>query len=104
MLKRCLACVLSVVFFITSLGSVPFARADEALNLPVAGAMMSLSASYEPVLVKGLTIHKDDPFMFDFVVDVGNTQLTAQDQNFKAEADRLIKYFFACLTIPEKDL
>ncbi|MEI7999522.1 MAG: hypothetical protein WCH62_08470, partial [Candidatus Omnitrophota bacterium] len=104
MLKRFMACVFSVVFFLTSLGQVPFARADEALNLPLPGAMMSLSDPYEPVLVKGLTVHKDNPFMFDFVVDVGNTQLTAKDQNFKTEADRLIKYFFACLTIPEKDL
>src|SRR5262249_26368153 len=51
------------------------------------------------------------PFIFDFVVDAGESGLQTTDhtlpasrQRLKTEADRLIQYFFACLTIPEKDL
>src|SRR5208283_5726195 len=72
------------------------------LGLPAPGTMVNLSTAYEPALIKGLTVHKDNPFLFDFIVDTGNSGI--EGDALKKEGDRLVKYFFASLTIPEKDL
>jgi hypothetical protein len=76
------------------------AQAD--VRLPAPGAMVNLSPAFQPALIKGLTIHKDNPFLFDFIVDTGHSNL--QGDALKEEGDRLIKYFFASLTIPENDM
>ena len=102
MFRRILTLTVIVCFFLTSLGPLPKAHADSVLGLPAPGTMVNLSPAYEPALIKGLTVHKDNPFLFDFIVDTGNSGLAGDA--LKKEADRLIKYFFACLTIPEKDL
>jgi hypothetical protein len=101
MFRKVLSLFVLVSFFLTSLGPLPKAEANE-LGLPVPGSMVNLSAAFEPTLIKGLTVHKDNPFLFDFIVDTGHSKL--EGDALKAESDRLIKYFFACLTIPEKDL
>ncbi len=64
--------------------------------------MVNLSQAYEPVMIKGLTVHKDNPFLFDFIVDVGQDKMTGEP--LKKEGEKLIKYFLASLAIPEKDL
>jgi len=102
MLKKIMSLTVTVCFFLTSLGPKPQAHADSLLGLPAPGTMVNLSAAYEPAMIKGLTIHKDNPFLFDFIVDTGNSGLNKDD--LKKEGDRLVRYFLACLTIPEKDL
>ncbi len=72
------------------------------LGLPEPGAMIDLSPAYQPAIIKGLTVHKNDPFLFDFIVDVGQDHL--QGRALKTEGEKLIKYFLASLAIPEKDL
>ncbi len=105
MLKKVFSLGVLLCFFLTSLGPIPQAHAaGNELNLPVPGTMVNLSPAYEPALIKGLSVHQDNPFLFDFIVDTGNSKLTTSDPALKQEADRMIKYFFACLTIPEKDL
>ncbi len=64
--------------------------------------MVSVSPVFQPVLIKGLTVHKENPFLFDFLVDAGQDKIAGEA--LKAEGDRLIKYFLAALAIPEKDL
>lgn len=81
---------------------IPKAHADEFLGLPKPGAMVNLSPAYMPAMIKGLTVHKDNPFMFDFIVDTGQDRLAGQV--LKNEGNKLIKYFLASLAIPEKDL
>ena len=84
---------------------MPRAQAGGSLfDLPQPGAMVNLSLAYEPVLIKGLNVHPENPFLFDFIVDTGNTGLKADNLGLKAESNKLIKYFLASLTIPEKDL
>jgi len=39
---------------------------------------------------------------FDFIVDTGNSKL--ENEAFKKESEKLIRYFLATLTVPEKDL
>src|SRR5271157_72594 len=109
MLKRILSLTIIFCFFLTSLGPYPKAHADIGLGLPAAGTMVNLSPAYQPALLKGLTVHKDNPFLFDFILDTGNDVSlrgggAGAAISLKKEGDKLVKYFFACLTIPEKDL
>jgi hypothetical protein len=53
-------------------------------------------------MIKGLTVHKDNPFLFNFIVDIGQDRMAGQA--LKQEGEKLIKYFLASLAIPEKDL
>jgi len=93
---------LILCFFLTTLGPVPLAHAASVLDLPVPGTMVPLSPNFEPALIKGLTVHKDNPFLFDFIVDPGESKLS--QSALKEETDRMVKYFFAALTIPDKDI
>src|SRR5579863_1862356 len=102
MFKRILSLTVIVCFFLTSLSPLPQAHADTVLGLPAPGTMINLSPAYEPVIIKGITIHKDNPFLFDFIVDVGQDNMSGQA--LKKEGERLIKYFLAGLAIPDKDL
>src|SRR5208283_1162127 len=85
---------------LTSLGPIPQAKASD-LGLPQPGTMINLSPAYEPVMIKGLTVHKDNPFLFDFIVDVGQDNMSGEP--LKKEGEKLIKYFLASLAIPDKD-
>ena len=71
-------------------------------SLPVPGAMVYLSPAFAPPVFKGIKVHTDNPFRFDFILDKGDSQLT--DAALKKESSRLIKYFLAALTVPDKDL
>jgi len=88
-------------FVLYTLGPLPSAHAD-ILNLPTPGAMVNVSPIFDPALIKGLTVHRDNPFLFDFIVDPADSHLSGQA--LKDESDRMIKYFFAALTIPDKDI
>jgi malate synthase len=102
MLRRTLSLAVITCFFLTTLGPLPKAHADTALGLPTPGTMINLSPSYEPVIIKGLNIHKDNPFLFDFIVDVGQDRMSGEP--LKKEGEKLIKYFLASLAIPDKDV
>jgi hypothetical protein len=95
---------LSVIAFFLSTLLTPVAQvqAQALLGLPEPGTMVSVSPAYDPAMIKGLVVHKDNPFIFDFIVDVGQDHLTGE--RLKRESSKLIKYFLAGLTIPEKDL
>lgn len=58
--------------------------------------------AFVPVLLKGMTIHLDDPLKFDFIIDSGNTDFTTDE--IKEESERLVKYFLASMTVPKDDL
>ncbi|MCR4336928.1 MAG: hypothetical protein NUV91_03895, partial [Candidatus Omnitrophica bacterium] len=72
-----------------------------AQSTPAGGQRVSLTAVYHPPLIKGLTIHQENPLLFDFIVDNGQDHL--QGQAFEDEATKMIKYFLASLTVPESD-
>jgi len=79
-----------------------YAQSINLLNLPIPGTMVNPSPAFVPVLIKGMTVHPDDPLRFDFILDSGNTDFN-QDQ-VKEESQRLIRYFLASLTVPKDDL
>ncbi len=70
--------------------------------LPSVGAMVPLSPSFTPLLLRGLRVYPSKPFQFDFIVDTGNSKF--QDEKLRSETTRLIKYFLATLTTPENEL
>ena len=77
------------------------AAADE-FRLPAPGVMVHLSPAFNPPILKGIKVHPDNPFRFDFILDKGDSLLGPGQ--LKDESSKLIKYFLASLTIPEKDL
>ena len=66
------------------------------------GTMVTLSETFVPALIKGLTVDPQNPLHFHFIVDTARTSL--QGEALRRESDRLIKYFLASLTVPEQDL
>ena len=92
-----------IAFLVNSIGSIcPIARSAEVKEflLPAPGQMVHLSQPLLPPLLKGIKVHPDNPFRFDFILDIGDGSKTSLQE----ESTRLIKYFLASLTIPEKDL
>jgi hypothetical protein len=100
MFKRLIA---SLVCFTFSFSNLQYVHAqDFSVNqLPVPGTMVDLSSAYVPLMITGLSVHPENPLLMDFIVSTGNSGLNV-DQ-VKKEFDRLIKYFLACLTIPENN-
>ncbi len=103
--RRSISLIVIFAFILTSV--VPYSNASAGqtgLGLPVPGTMVNLSAAYAPLLIKGLRVHPDNPLLFDFIVDSGNSTHKKDSKALRAESEKLIKYFLATLTIPEKDM
>ncbi len=107
--RKSLHVILSLVVFISGfLSSLPensWAKhsSDLSINLPPAGTMVTLSPQYEPITIKGLTVVKNDPFRFDFIMTTGDDN-KLQGEALKLEGEKLIRYFLASLAVPEQDL
>ncbi len=89
------------VFLVNTFGPLPLAQAQD-FHLPAPGVMVHLSPTFNPPVLKGIKVHPDNPFRFDFILDKGDSELS--NGQLKDESTKLIKYFLASLTIPEKDL
>jgi hypothetical protein len=95
-----LSILIAVVYLCNSLYPTPI-YAQELL-LPKPGSMVPLSPSFAPAVLKGIKVHPENPFQFDFILDKGDGYLN--DEAIKQESTRLIKYFLSSLTVPEGDL
>ena len=73
-----------------------------AQTLSQAPSPVLLSSAFTPALVRGIRIHPNNPFQFDFIIDSGDTGL--KTDALKEESEKLIRYFLASLTLPENDL
>ncbi|MCX5681962.1 MAG: hypothetical protein NT079_06835 [Candidatus Omnitrophica bacterium] len=65
-------------------------------------AMIGLTNAYTPVLVRAIEIDPQNPLQFGFIVDNGDTKL--KGDALTQETKKLIRYFLASLTVPEKDM
>lgn len=105
MFRRSIFSAVLFVFLVSStLG--PNGAYAQGVFLPVPGTLVPTSSAYVPALLRGVTVHTDDPFLFDFVVDTGNSGSQSgpvDAAGIKSEAQRMIEYFLASLTIAEKD-
>lgn len=72
------------------------------MNLPVPGTAVPLTQGFTPARIIAMTIHQDNPLMFDFMVDPGDSGLTKDALN--DESLKLVKYFLASLTVPADKL
>ena len=94
--------IISIVFFFALLLNPTYAQSIDLLNLPLPGTMVKRSPAFVPIMLRGLTIHPQDPFAFDFIIDSGNSQSSPEE--IKQESERLVTYFLAALTMPQDDL
>jgi len=90
-----------IAFLFNSLGPISSAQAQD-FALPAPGNMVRLSPEFDPPILKGIKVHLENPFRFDFILDKGDSQLS--NNALKDESKELIKYFLTSLTIPEEDL
>ncbi len=100
LVRKSLSLFVMAAFILTSL--VPPTYAQAVFNLPQPGEMIGLSGVYTPVVLKGVSIHPEDPLLFDFIVDNGNSDL--KGQALTDETTKLVKYFLTGLAVPEKEL
>ncbi|MBF0572104.1 MAG: hypothetical protein HQL12_09600, partial [Candidatus Omnitrophica bacterium] len=110
--KRLLSLVIVFAFLTNMIGPIcPIALvqaqipsiASKEYPLPAPGVMVHLSPEFNPPILKGIKVHADNPFRFDFILDKGDVE-TPSLESLRNESTKLIKYFLASLTIPEKDL
>ncbi len=88
-----------------SLSGVPFPSTTYAQglpNLPKPGSVVPLSNSFQPAVIIGLTLNQENPLLFDFVVDRGNSGL--KGVILEQESEKLVKYFLTALTIPDDEV
>lgn len=97
--KKAVTYFILAVFF---LAGIPGVYAQSSLTLPAAGSRLELSAAFVPPLLKGIRVFRNDPFRLDFILDKGASGST--DEALQIDSTRLIRYFLASLTVPEKDL
>jgi hypothetical protein len=69
-LKKTVSCVTIAAFLMASAGP-SFSQMTQASVLPAPGQMVPLSASSAPAVLKGIKIYPENPFRFDFILDVG---------------------------------
>ena len=101
--KLTAAVTLAVFTFLSSGYAQAAEVAHSALDyMPAVGTLLMPGAEKAPPILRGIKIYPDKPFMLDFILDQGDESMPSDA--LKAESERLLKYFLAGLTIPEKDL
>jgi len=118
-LRANIALGLIFAFLLNTFGTIPIcpiacSAEVEEFRLPAPGVMVRLSPEFNPAILKGIKIHPDNPFRFDFILDQGDHPVVDPSskkagplpggEEARRESIKLIKYFLASLTIPEKDL
>lgn len=78
------------------------ANAQSVLVLPSAGTMIQASDAFSPAVIQGITLYPDNPLKLDFIIDKGDAYF--EEEEFHDEANRLINYFMASLTVPEDEM
>jgi len=101
MFKRFIAFFVCFSFILSSF-QYGFAQNFSIDQLPVPGSMISTTAPFVPLTLKGLVIHPENALKFDFLMDTGHSRL--KGQALSDEALKIMKYFLTALTIPEEDL
>ena len=91
--------IILAAFLLNSFGPIPRAQAD-VLALP---ELPKIQYPQSLAIVKGLTIHPDNPLQFDLIVQP-NDNTRFPEAVLRDESLRLMKYFLASVTTPETDM
>ncbi len=106
MFKRLISSIVCMSFICSNLqysyADVGARHAVPLLQLPEPGVMVGPSAAFTPLALKGIIVNPQKPLEFQFIVDTGSVGAASSPN--QEEAERLVKYFLAGLTIPEGDL
>ncbi|MBF0485934.1 MAG: hypothetical protein HQL16_05420 [Candidatus Omnitrophica bacterium] len=100
--RRAVALALLLTFLVSGIVPPRYALAQQNFPLPQPQERLSLSPAFIPPLLKGVKVYPDNPFQLDFILDKGDSSVLPEV--IRGESARLIKYFLAALTVPEKDL
>jgi hypothetical protein len=80
-------------FLVNTLGPLPLAQAQDfrgstssPFYLPAPGVRVNLSPEFNPPILKGIKIHPDNPFRFDFILDKGDNFLPNSSTVIPAKA------------------
>jgi hypothetical protein len=65
-------------------------------------AMIAPGTAFTPVLLKGMILDARDPLKLDFIVDSGD--IGSDAGSIQEEAQKLVQYFLASMTIPKGEL
>ena len=74
---RVTAAVMTLLLIAGQTLAVP-AGAQGLPGLPAPGTRVSTTARYTPTTLAGMTLHPEDPFLFDFIVRPGMTTCSAR--------------------------
>ncbi|MEI6438208.1 MAG: hypothetical protein WCO69_05620 [Candidatus Omnitrophota bacterium] len=94
-IKRFIGCATLASFIVTS----SLGYAQTAVILPAPGSMVALSEPFHPATLEGMKVYADAPLRFDFILDPADV-----GENTGLVSEKLVRYFLASLTVPEKDL
>ena len=89
-----------VMHVVTYCIPVRYADANELYNLPRPGTMVLPTPNFLPPLIKGITVHPENPLQFDFIIHNGERDIGGI--TLEQESLKQIKYFLAAMTIPEE--
>ncbi|PIW59321.1 MAG: hypothetical protein COW13_04540, partial [Candidatus Omnitrophica bacterium CG12_big_fil_rev_8_21_14_0_65_50_5] len=73
----------------------------QTISLPGIASSVGLSESIQPVMIRGMKLNPENGLNISFIIDSGST--VVDEAELQKESEKLIKYFLAALTIPEKD-
>ena len=79
--KQFVCVVVAITFLIgPGIGPIPaYAQlaspAGGDYRLPAPGVMVHLSPPFDPPILKGIKVHPDNPFRFDFILDKGDSPI-----------------------------
>jgi len=88
------------IFGLIFSGQVQFCYPQSA-NILSANHLLLPSQPFDGVVLKGIKVHADNPLLFDFILDIGDTNLS--EQALKEEVGQLVRYFLTALTVPEEN-
>ncbi len=94
-LRRNIACGILLAFFVNMVLAPISPAFAQGAGVPALG-------NFQPPVLLGLKIHPENPLLFDFIVDQGQSKLS--NDELKSETTKLVKYFLAALTIPDKEV
>ena len=89
----------AAIFIFSSIALPAKTYAQSVSPVPV---MATHGEVFSPAVLRGFKIDPNNPLLFDFIVDKGDSLL--QGQPLEVEGKKLIKYFLTALTVPSKDL
>lgn len=89
---------MSIALWITS---IPASVQAGQIFFPAPSSLVDIGPASHPIVLKGIKIDPAQPLRLQFMCDAGNGPVS---DAFNKESERLVKYFLAGLTVPQKDL